>query len=141
MAVKRTIVAIGILIAGASVTHYAFRQPTPVGVVIITLDTTRADRLPPYGFSGVATPAIDTVAARGVVFADADTVAPLTLTAHTSLFTGLYPPRHGVRDNSARPLEPTHDTLAEILHARGFRTGAFVGSAVLAADRGLSRGF
>ena len=68
-------------------------------------------------------------------------VAPLTLTAHSSLFTGLYPPHHGVRDNADRPLAADKATLAEVLHARGFRTGAFVGLTVLAADCGLARGF
>jgi arylsulfatase A-like enzyme len=141
MARNCTIVVAGLLVACAGHTGCARTVSPPSGVVIFTLDTTRADRLAVYGFGGVATPTIDTLAGRGVVFDDAETVAPLTLPAHTSLFTGLYPPHHGVRDNTGAPLEPAHATLAEILHARGFHTGAFVGSAVLAADRGLSRGF
>jgi arylsulfatase A-like enzyme len=68
-------------------------------------------------------------------------VAPLTLPAHTSLFTGLYPPHHGVRDNTDHALDPAHATLATLLHDRGFRTAAFVGAIVLSADRGVSRGF
>lgn len=115
--------------------------PRPRNLVIVTLDTTRADRLPMYGFASIETPAIDAIAREGAVFDQAMTVAPLTLTAHSSLFTGLYPPHHGVRDNADRPLAADRTTLAEVMRARGFRTGAFVGSAVLAADRGLSRGF
>jgi arylsulfatase A-like enzyme len=110
-------------------------------VVIITLDTTRADRLAAYGFMSGSTPAIDRLARSGVVFEQAMTTAPLTLPAHTSLFTGLLPPRHGVRDNADLPLDASHVTLAELLRARGVQTGAFVGSAVLDADRGLSEGF
>jgi choline-sulfatase len=118
--------------------------PTPraiTGVVIVTLDTTRADRLSPYGFMDVRMPALERLAGEGVVFDQAVTVAPLTLPAHASLLTGLLPPAHGVRDNADRPLAGDMTTIAEILHARGFRTGAFVGSVVLQADRGLAQGF
>jgi arylsulfatase A-like enzyme len=113
----------------------------PTGVVIITLDTTRADRLSPYGFMNVSLPALEQFAREGVVFDAATSVAPLTLPAHTSLFTGLLPPRHGVRDNADPPLAERFVTLAESLAARGFRTGAFVGSIVLDPDRGLAQGF
>jgi len=114
--------------------------PRVTGVVIVTLDTTRADRLPAYGFGGVDTPALDSLARRGVVFERAMSVAPLTLPAHASLFTGVYPPRHGVRDN-ADALSAARPTLASLLRAHGFRTAASVGSIVLTADRGLGRGF
>jgi arylsulfatase A-like enzyme len=113
----------------------------PFNVVIVTLDTTRADRLPAYGFMDASMPHLDRLAAEGVVFDRATSVAPLTLPAHASLFTGLLPPAHGVRDNADRPLAERHTTLAEVLRARGFRTGAFVGSVVLGADRGLAQGF
>lgn len=111
------------------------------GVVVITLDTTRADRLSPYGFDNVSLPALDRLAREGVVFDRASSVAPLTLPAHASLFTGLLPPHHGIRDNGDPALADGNTTLAEILRARGFRTGAFVGSNVLNADRGLAQGF
>lgn len=116
-------------------------QARPSNVVIITLDTTRADRLPAYGFSGVATPALDRLAREGVVFDRAETVTPLTLPAHVSLFTGLYPQHHQVRDNADVPLAAATPTLAELLRARGFQTAAFVASVVLSAHRGLARGF
>ena len=116
-------------------------KTTPPNIVVISLDTVRADRLTPYGFMDAPMPAFERIAAEGVVFDRALTVAPLTLPAHTSLFTGLYPPAHGVHDNADPPLPTAHVTLAERLRPLGFRTGAFVGSVVLAGDRGLAQGF
>ena len=113
----------------------------PVGLVLITLDTTRVDRLSPYGFLNVSLPNLERLARESVIFDQATSVAPLTLPAHTSLFTGLLPPNHRVRDNADPALDETHTTLAEALFARGFRTGAFVGSVVLDPDRGLTQGF
>jgi len=130
-----------IAIALAGVWTAAHREQAPIGVVIITLDTTRADRLSPYGFMNVSLPHLERLAREGVVFDRASSVAPLTLPAHTSLFTGLLPPNHGVRDNADAPLAESQTTLAEILLARGFRTGAFVGSVVLGPERGLKQGF
>src|SRR5262245_49197030 len=79
----------------------ARQSPAPEGlnVVVVTLDTTRADRLGCYGFQGVATPHIDALARDGVVFDNATAVVPLTFPSHSSMFTGLVPPHHGVRDN------------------------------------------
>jgi choline-sulfatase len=113
----------------------------PLGVVVITLDTTRADRLTSYGYQDASMPGLERLARDGVVFDQAVSVAPLTLPAHASLFTGLFPPGHGVHDNAGQALGASHTTLAEILQAHSFRTGAFVGSAVLSADRGLTQGF
>ena len=137
----RTATAMVMLATGTTVVVAGIFRPQRSSLVIVTLDTTRADRLPAYGFAGVATPTIDALVSRGAVFDEAVSVAPLTLPAHTSLFTGLYPPHHGVRDNGDAPLDRSHTTLAALLRARGFRTGAFVGSVVLSADRGLSEGF
>jgi arylsulfatase A-like enzyme len=117
------------------------RAPAPANIVVITLDTTRADRLSPYGYMNVSLPHLERLAREGVIFDQATSVAPLTLPAHTSLFTGLLPPNHGVRDNADTPLSDTFTTLAEVLLARRFRTGAFVGSVVLDPDRGLKQGF
>jgi arylsulfatase A-like enzyme len=113
----------------------------PRNLLIITLDTMRADRLPPYGFQGVATPALDRLAVEGAVFESAFAAAPLTLPSHASLFTGSYPPAIGVRDNASAPLGAEFTTLAEILRDRGLATAAFVASAVLAAGRGVEQGF
>ena len=121
------------------------RQPDPpplaANLVIITLDTARADRLSPYGLMNAPMPALERLAREGVVFDQATSVAPLTLPAHASLFTGLLPTKHQVRDNADRPLATEMLTLAEILKARGFQTGAFVGSIVLDPARGLAQGF
>ena len=132
-----------LLVAGALLAGFWWheRPSRPLNVVIITLDTTRADRLPAYGFMGTSMPALDRLAREGVVFDQATSVAPLTLPAHTSLFTGLFPPGHGVRDNADEALAARHTTLAEVLHDRGFQTGAFVGSIVLGPERGLAPGF
>jgi choline-sulfatase len=113
----------------------------PRNLLLITLDTMRADRLPAYGFRGVDTPALDRIAAEGAVFEDTFAAVPLTLPSHASLFTGLYPPRHGVRDNAGVPLSNEFTTLAEALRERGLRTAAFVASAVLAPRRGFEQGF
>ena len=110
-------------------------------VLLITLDTTRADRLEPYGAETVATPTLATLARRGVTFEAAQSTAPITLVAHASLLTGTYPPRHGVRNNGTHRLPADARTLAEILRDEGFRTGAFVSAAVLERRYGLDQGF
>jgi len=110
-------------------------------VLIVTLDTTRADYLWAYGSAYVETPALDRLAREGIVFEQATTSAPLTLPAHCTLFTGLLPPHHHVRDNADRALADTQTTLAEALRTRGMRTAAFVGSIVVGQDRGLTQGF
>ena len=130
-----------LLVAAAVLAGFLWRETRPsrpLNLVIITLDTTRADRLPVYGFMDTSMPALDRLAREGVVFDQATSVAPLTLPAHTSLFTGLFPPGHGVRDNADEALAARHTTLAEVLRDRGFQTGAFVGSIVLGPERGLA---
>ncbi len=116
----------------------AARRPN---VLVVTIDTLRADRLGCYGFGLAHTPAIDRLAAEGVRCTDATTSAPITLPAHASMMTGLYPPAHGVRDNGNYALGDEAVTLAERLHAAGYRTGAFVSAAVLARRYGLGQGF
>lgn len=110
-------------------------------VLVITVDTLRADRLSAYGAAGIATPAISQLAAEGTTFQWAFTPVPLTLPAHASIFTGLQPFRHGVRNNGGFYLDAQHATLASTLKQRGYRTGAFVSSFVLDSQWGLSTGF
>jgi len=110
-------------------------------VVLITLDTTRADHLGCYGYPQATTPNIDALAGRGVVFAHASSVAPLTLPAHSSIMTGMQPTYHGVRVNGNTALGQSQDTLAEVLSKRGYQTGAFVGAFVLDGRWGLNQGF
>lgn len=112
-----------------------------LNVVIVTLDTTRADRLGCYGFRHVETPHIDALAREGVLFERATATVPLTLPSHTSIFTGLVPPHHGVRDNGGFFVADEAVTLAERLKDAGWTTGAFVGAWVLEARWGLGQGF
>jgi arylsulfatase A-like enzyme len=119
-------------------------QPERPSLVLITLDTTRADfvgRPRPASSGESLTPNLDGLARTGARFVDAVTPAPLTLPAHCSLLTGLDPPAHGVRDNGMGGLPPDIPTLAAVLAKRGYTTAAFVSSRVLDRRFGLDRGF
>jgi len=118
----------------------AARTPRPPNLLLVTLDTTRADRLGCYGSKTVATPYLDALAARGVVFDNAISPSPLTLPAHCSILTGLQPAAHGVRDNGS-PLADDRVTLAEVLAARGWSTAGFVSAYVLDRRWGIAQGF
>lgn len=113
----------------------------PFNLIVVTADTLRADKLGAYGNTRIATPNIDRLAAEGVLFEHATTVVPLTLPAHASIFTGTYPIFHGVRDNGGYYLDDEQTTLAEVLKASGYATGAFVGAFVLDSRWGLAQGF
>ena len=110
-------------------------------LILITADTLRADKLSCYGNDSIDTPHIDRLAASGVLFENAATVTPLTLPAHSSIFTGTYPAYHGVRDNGGYYLGHEQTTLAEVLEENGWATGAFVGAFVLDSRWGLDQGF
>ncbi|MDQ3069340.1 MAG: sulfatase-like hydrolase/transferase [Acidobacteriota bacterium] len=112
-----------------------------LNVIFITLDTTRADSLGYAGMAGDPTPAIDRLAREGVIFDAATASVPLTLPSHSTMFTGMLPPRHGVRDNGGFILDDRHVTLAERLRDRGWKTGGFVGAYVLDSKWGISQGF
>src|SRR3954468_19124499 len=112
-----------------------------VNVLLITSDTLRADHVGSYGYAAAQTPSLDRLAARGLRFARATTVAPLTLPAHSSLMTGTFPAFHGVRDNGGFYLGDDPTTLAETLRDAGFRTGRFVGAFVLDSRWGIAQGF
>ena len=113
----------------------------PRGAVLITLDTTRADVLSCYGGPAGLTPHLDRLAAEGVRFDRAYTVAPMTLPSHASMLTGLIPPRHTVRDNGHRALPASAETVAELAAAAGIQTAAFVSASVLHQGFGLDQGF
>ncbi len=115
-------------------------RPRP-HLLLITLDTVRADRLTCYGYAAGRTPALDSLAASGVLCERAYTVAPLTLPAHASLFTGLHPRENGLTTNARGRLDETIPTLAETLQRQGYSTAAFVASFVLNRKFGLDRGF
>jgi choline-sulfatase len=138
----------------------AVQIPGETNVVLITLDTTRADHLscyakpkaspgssasreggPDAATGGARTPHLDALAARGVLFTHATAQVPLTLPSHACIMTGAYPPVHGLRDMGGFVLEKTHPTIASIAHSAGFETAAFVGSRVLSKQFGLANGF
>jgi arylsulfatase A-like enzyme/Flp pilus assembly protein TadD len=113
----------------------------PPNLLVVTLDTLRADHVGAYGYVRARTPRLDGLAARGLRFERATTVVPLTLPAHSSLFTGAFPGRHGVRDNGGYYLGAEQETLAEVLRGRGYRTGGFVSGFVLDSRWGIDQGF
>jgi arylsulfatase A-like enzyme len=118
----------------------AIRHPG-APLVLISVDTLRSDRLPCYGYRGVATPHMDRLAADSVLFERAYSHCPLTLPSHASILTGGLPPQHGVRDNRGRLPEEGHTTLAERVRNAGYRTAGFVSSMVLRRGTGIARGF
>jgi choline-sulfatase len=115
-------------------------QPTARNVVLITIDTLRADHVGAYGSPRARTPALDALAASGTLFERAYTAVPITLPSHATILSGRYPPGHGARDNGEH-LSPNVPTIATELKARGFRTGAFVAAFPLDHQFGLNRGF
>jgi len=116
-------------------------KPEDLNVLLITLDTTRADRLGCYGYKKAGTPNLDALAAGGVKFANAYSPVPLTLPSHCSIFTGTYPLYHRVRNNGFYYLGEENMTLAEILHTRGYHTAAFASSFTVDSRFGLDQGF
>jgi len=115
-------------------------KPAP-NVVVITIDTLRADHLGCYGYKQIRTPNIDGLASDAVRFERAYTPVPVTLPAHTVIFTGTYPMLSGMHDFSGNKLNPGQPTLASVLKQHGYATGAVIGSAVLDSRFGLNQGF
>jgi arylsulfatase A-like enzyme/Tfp pilus assembly protein PilF len=144
-------VAIAVLvIALLAAAIFVVRRPAPAAspiagrgpnVLLITLDTTRADHLGCYGYARARTRHLDQLAREGVRFEWAFSPAPITLPAHASILTGLYPFEHGVRNNGDFYLADRFETLATVLHKAGYRTAAFVSSFILDRRYGLARGF
>lgn len=119
-------------------------EAAPAGqtnILLITLDTIRADRIGCYGYEKGETPALDALASRGVLFEQAFTSVPITLPSHASILTGLLPPEHGVRENDDMTLREEATTLAEVFKKKGYRTGAFIGAFVLDSLFNLDQGF
>jgi len=113
----------------------------PLSVVLVTIDTLRADRLHCYGNREIETPSLDALAQRGVLFENAVAQAPLTPPSHASIFTGTNPNVHHVRNTGGFALPSSSVTLATILKAQGWDTAAFVGAAVLKKASGFAHGF
>jgi choline-sulfatase len=118
----------------------AGRGPRP-SLLLVTIDTLRADRVGAYGGPKGLTPALDELARRGVVFDEALAAVPLTLPSHATILSGLEPVRHGVYDNGTYVFPESRETLATRLAAEGYATGAFVAAYVLDRRFGLARGF
>jgi len=116
------------------------RQPAP-DVILITIDTLRADSVGYAGNRHVRTPFLDSLAARGIVFTNAHAHNVVTLPSHVNILTGLYPWQHGVRDNAGFALDPKFPTIASMLRGKGYATGAFIGAFPLDARFGLNHGF
>jgi choline-sulfatase len=116
----------------------ALAQPAPV--IVISIDTLRADHLGAYGYTKVPTPNLDSFAEHGSIFLHADSQAPLTLPSHTSLFTSTYPFANRIQEN-AELVPPNSVTLASVMKAHGYRTAAFIGSVFLERRMGLDQGF
>lgn len=132
------IVILGLVAGGAILARRALRPPN---VILITLDTTRADHLGCYGQPNAGTSNLDRLASEGALFLNCTTAVPLTLPSHASLMTGVYPFVHGIRDNGGFVLSPDRQTLAEALKSAGYATGAQIAATVLNRDYGLNRGF
>jgi arylsulfatase A-like enzyme/thioredoxin-like negative regulator of GroEL len=129
-----------LFVAGCSAPSAPEPQAAARNLVIVTVDTLRADRVGAYGYAKARTPVMDGLAARGTRFDRAFATAPITLTSHASLMTGRYPPGHGARHNGMR-MDEGVPTLAATLAKAGLQTGAFVGAFPLDRRFGLDRGF
>lgn len=126
---------------GGNLSRTAITAETPRNIVLISIDTCRADHLGCYGYSRKTSPNVDALAAEGVLFNHAVAPVPITLPSHSSMLTGTIPPYHKVRDNVNYRLAGANVTLAEILRENGFVTGAVVGAFVLNSRFGLDQGF
>ena len=133
-----TLLAVALFSAGCA---KGGRAAHGVPVIVISIDTLRADHLPAFGYRQVETPAIDALARDSIRFDNAYCQAPLTLPSHAVIFTGLLPYQNGVRDNVGFRLSEKIPTLARVFQATGYATGAAVSSLALRADRGLAAGF
>jgi len=116
-------------------------SPRPLNLLLVTIDTLRADRLGCYGYSKNETPNLDKIAQRGGLFENAVAPAPLTAPSHASMMTGLYPTVHKVRNTGGFVVSPSDITLAKLLQEQGWETAAFVGSSVLKRRFGFNHGF
>jgi hypothetical protein len=113
----------------------------PRNLLLVTIDTLRADHVGAYGATGASTPVLDALAKRGILFQSAHSAVPLTGPSHATILTGLYPPAHGVRDNATFVLAPEHRTLASLLKAKGYSTAGFVAALPLVSAFGFAKSF
>jgi arylsulfatase A-like enzyme/Flp pilus assembly protein TadD len=133
-------VAIFVVAFGAAVA-FLRAQPSRPNVLLITIDTVRADHIGAYGYTKGSTPTLDRLAREGVRFADATSQAPLTGPSHAAILTGVYPGRLGVRDNATMAVPSSARTAAEIFKSAGYRTGGFIGAFIVDRQYGFGQGF
>ncbi|HEX6624268.1 MAG TPA: sulfatase, partial [Pyrinomonadaceae bacterium] len=134
--------ALAALLALASCGRFGGTAPSKTTpVILISIDTLRSDRLPMYGYDRVSTPNLDALRGDAILYERAYSHCPLTLPSHSSMFTGLLPSEHGVRDNTGYRLEQSTPTLAELLKKNGYATAAAVSAFVLRRESGIARGF
>ena len=140
-------VAIVILAIALAAVYAAWRtradvpSPSSAPVILVSIDTLRADRLPAYGYQNVRTPNLDAFALESVLFERAYAHAPQTLPAHASILTGELPFEHGVRDNVGFTMKPGHWSVQAALRERGWPTAGFVSAYVLRSQTGIGEGF
>jgi len=137
-AVRIGTAALALFAAGCGQGTRAGNSPS---VLLVTIDTVRADHVGAYGDREAETPNLDRLAREGVRFDSAISAVPLTLPSHATILSGLLPPHHGLRNNGSGSFPGNRETLATRLSAAGYRTGAFVGAYVLDHRFGLNRGF
>ena len=138
----RRIMSLAMVIGGAYLLSCGvFSGEKRPNVILISIDTCRADHLGCYGYNRDTSPNIDRVASGGVVFDHAVTPVPVTLPAHSSMMTGTIPLSHRVRDNDNYQLAESRTTLAELMKDNGYSTGAVIGSFVLNSRTGINQGF
>ena len=145
---KRALFFVGILAAAIGIGSVLMRRidlgkgaPADGPIVLISIDTLRADRVGAYGYGAARTPTLDALAADGVLFENAYAHSPQTLPSHTSMLSGRLPFEHGVRDNIGFSVKADERMLPQLLRERGYATGGFVSSYVLRRQVGMGGGF
>ncbi len=120
---------------------FRFFSPATHKIILITLDTTRADHLGCYRYEEIETPHLDKIASEGILFENAICQVPMTLPSHATIMTGLYPPNHGIRENTGYILRDEMKTIAEILKGEGYKTGAAISSFIISSTFFMNQGF
>ena len=143
MAKRRVLISlIALVLAGSIGLWWSSRPRFEVrNILLISIDTCRADRLGCYGYPHNTTPHIDALAEQSILFTDTVAAVPMTLPSHTTILTGTNPPYHGIHDNYGNRLADSNVTLAEILRDNGFTTGAIVSTFVMDSKFGMDQGF
>ena len=130
-----------LVVAATAATANGPQAKRPTNVILITIDTVRADHLGCYGYKNIQTPILDSLAHDGIVFERAISQVPLTWPSHAVILTGMYPFQNGVQDFTGQPLDKRFRSVAQAFKEHGYATGAVVSAFVLDRSWGLARGF